>query len=417
MLSSDPLTRKMGGVGLRYRLMMEHLSRKMEVLAWAPEALEGLPEDIVRWNGKSLAGVDLVLSPPMAFLAFPMLLASDVFLVVDLIDPLIFENSFLYPGDELRLKAYSNLLLLGLWRGDHFVVAHRHQRDLWMGTMLATRRMDAGSLARDSLCASLFTEFPTPGPDGDAPRNAARRDTILWWGGLWDWMDPMTLLESFAMMKSDDPSRLLFIGTRHPSGFVPMSRVARTLQKEAQKGAPTGKSIEIMEWVPYEDRGEHFQRTVVGVSLHRDTVESGYAYRTRLLDLLWAGIPIVVTRGEYLGDLAVNSGAALSVPPGSASAVADAIRKIWTSPQLASAMSEAGQKLARALSWASRAPAFCDRLQEVRKQGLVLRRPHPKVVYRQYREVRADFKRIGSLLHRFKTAVRREGFRGLFREG
>jgi len=416
ILSSDPLSAKVGGIGLRYRRMIEHFSTRMEVWAWAPEAMEALPAEVVPWNGKSLTGVDVAIAPPMAFLAFPVLLATDVFLVVDMIDPLILENAFLYPKDDLRLRAYSNLLLLALWRGDHFIVAHRRQQDLWTGMLAGTRRLDSGMLARESLTESIFSEFPTPGPDAPFPSRDTPRDTILWWGGLWEWLDPLLLLEAFSALGPEGPRKLVFIGLRHPSGNVPVSKAARAIADRAKKPSPDGKSVEVVDWIPYEDRAKFLGQACVGVSLHRKTLESEFAYRTRLLDLFWSGVPVVATEGEYLGDLAARSGAALTVPPASASAVADAILKIWRSPETARQMSAAGQRLAESLSWSSRAPAFCDRIRQTALQGPILRRALPRALYRKYREVHSDFRRIGSFTHRLKTAIRREGLFGLFRK-
>lgn len=416
ILSSDPLTSKVGGIGLRYRRLIEFLSQKMAVSAWAPEAMEGLPEEVVPWNGKSLVGVDFVIAPPMALLAFPMILASDVFVFVDLIDPLILENAFLYPKDELRFRAYSNLLMLSLWRGDHFVVAHSRQLDLWLGMILGTRRLGAGALGTESVIPRVFTEFPTPGPDTPNPGREHRGNSILWWGGLWDWLDPLTLVEAFKALGRAGPDRLVFIGLRHPSGNVPVSRAAQAIQKMAGRRLPDGKVIEAIDWIPYEERWKFLKDARIGVCLHRDTVEGRFAYRTRLLDLLWAGVPLITTEGEFLGDLAARSGAGLNVPAGSTTAVGEAIKKIWESPETAEQMSAAGQRLAESLSWTRRAPDFCDRIRDLFREGPFLRRPHPKALSRKYREVRADFRRIGSLTHRIKTVISREGFQGLFRK-
>ena len=41
----------------------------------------------------------------------------------------------------------------------------------------------------------------------------------------------------------------------------------------------------------------------LGVSAHRDHLEARYAHRTRLLDYLWAGLPVVATRGDALAEL------------------------------------------------------------------------------------------------------------------
>ncbi len=55
--------------------------------------------------------------------------------------------------------------------------------------------------------------------------------------------------------------------------------------------------------MPYEERGAYLLEADVGVSAHFDDLESRFAFRTRLLDCFWAGLPIVTTAGDTLADL------------------------------------------------------------------------------------------------------------------
>lgn len=56
-------------------------------------------------------------------------------------------------------------------------------------------------------------------------------------------------------------------------------------------------------WVPYEQRADFLLEADVGVSAHFENIETRFAFRTRMLDYLWAGLPIVTTRGDVLGEL------------------------------------------------------------------------------------------------------------------
>ena len=51
-------------------------------------------------------------------------------------------------------------------------------------------------------------------------------------------------------------------------------------------------------WVPYEQRGAYLLEADLGVSAHFDDLESRFAFRTRLLDCFWAGLPVVTTVGR-----------------------------------------------------------------------------------------------------------------------
>jgi hypothetical protein len=56
-------------------------------------------------------------------------------------------------------------------------------------------------------------------------------------------------------------------------------------------------------WIPYERRGSAFLEADVGVSLHRDDIETRFSFRTRVLDYLWAGLPVLATEGDSMAEL------------------------------------------------------------------------------------------------------------------
>ena len=69
-------------------------------------------------------------------------------------------------------------------------------------------------------------------------------------------------------------------------------------------------------WVPYAERGRYLLEADVAVSAHFDDIETRFAFRTRFLDCLWAGLPVVTTRGDTLGELIVADGGGIAVDVG-----------------------------------------------------------------------------------------------------
>jgi glycosyltransferase involved in cell wall biosynthesis len=53
-------------------------------------------------------------------------------------------------------------------------------------------------------------------------------------------------------------------------------------------------------------------------------VEARFSFRTRVLDYLWAGLPVACTSGDALADTVEREGLGRTVPPGDADAFADA---------------------------------------------------------------------------------------------
>ena len=52
----------------------------------------------------------------------------------------------------------------------------------------------------------------------------------------------------------------------------------------------------------YERRADWLLDADVGVSTHLDHVETRFSFRTRILDYLWAGLPVLCTEGDTLAE-------------------------------------------------------------------------------------------------------------------
>jgi glycosyltransferase involved in cell wall biosynthesis len=152
---------------------------------------------------------------------------------------------------------------------------------------------------------------------------------------VWNWFDPVTLLRAMPEVLARHPSaRLVFLGSDHPHP----DRVAHMERAEEARALGRslgleGRSLFWLDWVPYAARGAYLLEADVGVSLHGSGVEPLFAFRTRLLDLVWARLPAVVTRGDVLSEELVARGLALGVEPGDAEAVAAAINALLDEPE------------------------------------------------------------------------------------
>ncbi len=85
-------------------------------------------------------------------------------------------------------------------------------------------------------------------------------------------------------------------------------------------------------WVPYAERGSYFLEADIGVSAHQAHIETRYAFRTRLLDYMWAGLPMVVSGGDELADMVAARGLGQVVPIGDSDGFAQAILALAGQP-------------------------------------------------------------------------------------
>ncbi|MFC2037580.1 glycosyltransferase, partial [Chloroflexota bacterium] len=230
-----------------------------------------------------------------------------------------------------------------------FICASERQRDWWMGVLEAQGRINPRIYAADPSLRHLVDVVPygLPSEPPRATRPVLRgvwpglgRDEqiVLWGGGLWEWLDPLTAIRAIRHLVDrglGDRIRLVFPGTRHPSpDVVEMPMRTRTLALSEELGL-TGRHVFFGNWVPHEDWPAVLQEVDVGLSLHPDTAEARLAYRSRILDYVWAGLPMVVTEGDALSEVVQNHGLGLVVSYGDDIGVAGAILKLLEQPRLA----------------------------------------------------------------------------------
>jgi hypothetical protein len=133
------------------------------------------------------------------------------------------------------------------------------------------------------------------------------------------------------------------------------------------------------DWVPYGERQQYLLDADLGISTHPAHFETHLSFRTRILDYIWAGLPIVCSSGDYFASLVAERDLGLVVPPGDASALASAIRTLLDDPgRLARCRTNLAQ-VARELRWDvvvdplrsfCRAPRLApDRAQRVAEAG------------------------------------------------
>ena len=57
------------------------------------------------------------------------------------------------------------------------------------------------------------------------------------------------------------------------------------------------------DWVPYADWASLLVECDVALTLHYDTLETRLAFRSRVLEYIWAGLPIIASQGDATSEL------------------------------------------------------------------------------------------------------------------
>ena len=139
---------------------------------------------------------------------------------------------------------------------------------------------------------------------------------------------------------------------KHPNPDVPHMATAFEARTLADSLGLTGVHVFFNEgWVAYDDRRNYLLDADVGVSAHLLHVETEFSFRTRILDYLWADLPIVTTEGDTFARLVATDGLGAVVPERDVDAIAAAIESLCYDDALAAATRERVRRTATAFTW------------------------------------------------------------------
>jgi glycosyltransferase involved in cell wall biosynthesis len=283
------------------------------------------------------------------------------FLVADLYAPVLLEGaSFMY-GSHGELSNYAELVrstLFFLRRGHAFLCAGERQRRYYTGALASTGRINALTAAKD-----LVRVVPM-GIENEPLVEPAERlfrgrwvpeeaEVLLWPGGIYPWFDAATVVRAFARVRRARPkATLLFVGAENPLAGTLAAAGAQEAMREAERLGLPEDAVVFAPWLPYEHRAAMYFEADLAVAAHKPLPEAEFSWRTRTLDCLWGGLPMVATEGDELGEIAAAAGAAMAIPVGDDAAMAEAIGSLLVDPARRDEMRQAARGLATGtLSW------------------------------------------------------------------
>ncbi|MEV0678261.1 glycosyltransferase [Actinosynnema sp. NPDC050436] len=377
IVTGDAISEKMAGPAIRAWNMADVLADEHQVrlvtfnpLCAPPDApfeVQGIrPRDV----DPHLVWADVIVLQGHALEFLPQLRTpgSTKIVVCDIYDPMHLE--LLEQGrdstDEQREKdlvGVTRVLTNQLARGDFFLCASERQRHFWLGHLAAMGRLTPALYDTDPTVKSLLAVAPfglsgkPPQRTGPGLRDALGIDrddkVVLWAGGVYSWFDPLTLIHAVDRLRGTRPdARLVFLGMKHPNPEVPDMGIAGQTRALSESLGLTGETVFFNEaWVPYQDRQNWLLDADCGVTTHYEHVETTFAFRTRVLDYLWAGLPIVTTDGDSFADLVEREGLGVVVPSEDADALAAALEKVLYDEDFAAGCAERIAAVRERFTW------------------------------------------------------------------
>jgi len=281
IVSHEIIGDAMAGPGIRYYNFARVLAREFDVTLAAPrpstcpltrESFAFIEYDAraPQWLTALVAHTDILILPSVLAVELAPPTPHDPAIVIDGYDPLVAEwlaASAHTPHEQDHF--WSSLvarLAPACVRGDFFLCASERQRDWWLGQLDAYGRINPFTFRDDAAFRRLLDVVPF-GLPAESPRHTravikgvwqgiTENDrVILWGGGLWQWLDPLTAIRAVAQVwQQRQDVRLVFPGTRHPNpammAMPTHTDVARAL---AQELGLLNRAVFFGEWIPYVD--------------------------------------------------------------------------------------------------------------------------------------------------------------------
>lgn len=368
----------MAGPGIRYWEMARVLAQHHAVTLLAPRPIDLPASSFVvgdyQWGvaaslAKALADADAVVVNDHVLAGHPELSHIRQPLAIDLYDPILLENLELFrEAGEARRVAQNQedveLLRRQLGGGDFYLCATERQRDLYLGALMVAGRITPAATDADPGLRNLIDVVPfglpadpptksRPVLRGGVPGIGADDLVLIWTGGLWDWLDPLTLIRAMAQVAPRETrARLVFLGGQHPGAALPMRMPAEARALAENLGLMNRSVFFVDRWIPYAERADFLLEADVAVSLHRNHLESAYAaVRSRFLDHLWVGLPSIVSDGDAAAELVSKHDLGIVVPPEDVEAVAKAIGDILNDPAELARYAARAKRLAADWTW------------------------------------------------------------------
>jgi GT2 family glycosyltransferase/glycosyltransferase involved in cell wall biosynthesis len=358
VITGDPLGEKLSGPGIRAWHMAKGLSVSHEVTLVTLTELgsvdhtgfdvakvtPGDEKEFAKWE----AWADVIIFQGHALDLFDTLRRSTKRLVVDVYDPMHIEQleqaRHLPEAEWSAQVADATQSITGqLLRGDYFLCASERQRHFYLGQLTTLGRVTPQSYRDDPHLERLIGVVPFGIPDEDPAHDSkvlrgvvpgiGKDDLVLLWsGGLYNWFDPLTLIRAVAQLsKTEKRVKLFFQGTKHPHPGVPEMPIVEQSRALAKELGVEGTHVFFNDsWVDYSTRHNYLLEADAGVSTHRSHLETEFAFRTRVLDYLWAELPMVLTEGDHFADLVEKENLGVVVPADDVDALSAALKKVLT---------------------------------------------------------------------------------------
>lgn len=297
--------------------------------------------------------------------------------------------------EEMKYKWGTDTYISNLAASDLSIVASDIQRHYLVGLLSGSR------ILTPKTYDSIRIVIAPIGVDSSTPvaTEPKKERVILWWGGFYPWYDFERLHEFANALYINEPKTTFrIVGAMNPftSGELFESVPRAVLAKLTSL-----PNVESWDWLPYSKREEAFEGVTAVLILNDQGFENEFSWRTRLVDPLGFGVPILTNGGDPFGERLIAGGGAFRVP-------AEPIEIAnWISKELDSALESDARTAMLSLreehSWRLSVEALAELLRENDLAEVIVSRSNKTMLQADGNQFRSRRGRIQQAREYFKS--------------
>ena len=222
-------------------------------------------------------------------------------------DPLtIMQAAFYRAGSDRGLPTSIDFLRQALRKGDKFSVCGFKQRDMLVGELAMAGRLNYHSFGYQFVEVIFPGALPKKTIDTDKRRKKPNLQrlgikpedfVVLWCGGYNTWTDVDTLFSGLEWAMQED-ARIHYVSIGENTYQASDNVYSRFLDRIAHSTNPS--RYHMLGWRPWSEIDGFYSESDVGINIDALHYETIYGTRTRLLEMMAAGLPIITSLGSEL---------------------------------------------------------------------------------------------------------------------
>lgn len=243
-----------------------------------------------------------------------------------------------------------------LRRGDILLCANEAQKKFYTGVMAQVGRINPITYGDEDLIQivpyGIYREKAVAKNDPVSKLVKNKKAfKLLWFGGIYPWFDLTNLLEAVKNANKTTPIELIMVGVKNPFNQHPdfIKRYEEVM--DYIKNNNMDEIVHITDWVKFEDRAEWYLGSDAVVLINNIGMENMLAWRTRLVDYVWADLPIVTNGGDPMSDILEANKAVYILPDLDAKTIEKEIIKISKDKETLKQVSTNLSKVRRLFYW------------------------------------------------------------------